>query len=76
LVALAGFGQLLVSKEFLAIFGGYRRFWYTLLYLTVALANIIALNVYLGIMKKLLNYARVFMATVNSYPKLSQVQIL
>ena len=64
LAALAGFGQLLVSKEFLAFFGGYMRFWYSLLYLTVALANIIALNVYLGIMKKLLNYARVFMATV------------
>jgi len=70
LVALAGFGQLLVSREFIASFGEYMRFWYSLLYLTVALANIIAVNVYLGILKKLLNYAKVFMFTV-TFPALS-----
>ena len=70
LAALAGFGQLLVSKEFMAFFGEYMRFWYSLLYLIVALANIVAVNVYLGIMKKLLNYAKVFMFTV-TFPTIS-----
>ena len=69
LAALAGFGQLLVSREFMAFFGEYMRFWYSLLYLIVALANIIAVNIYLGIMKKLLNYAKVFMFTV-TFPTL------
>jgi len=70
LAALAGFGQLLVSKEFMTFFGEYMRFWYSLLYLIVALANIIAVNIYLGIMKKLLNYAKVFMFTV-TFPTLA-----
>jgi len=70
LAALAGFGQLLVSKEFLTFFGEYMRFWYSLLYLIVALANIIAVNAYLGIMKKLMNYAKVFLFTV-TFPALS-----
>jgi hypothetical protein len=64
LAALAGFGQLIVSKEFIMLFDEYMRFWYSLLYLIVALANIVAVNMYLGIMKKLLNYAKVFMFTV------------
>lgn len=62
--ALAGFGHLIVSKEFLALFGEYMRFWYSFLYLIVALANIVAVNVYLGVVKKLLNHAKVFMLTV------------
>jgi len=70
LAALAGFGQLLVSREFLPFFGEYMRFWYSLLYLVVSLANIVAVNVYLGIMKKLLNYAKVFMFTV-TFPALA-----
>jgi len=64
LAALAGFGQLLVSREFMEFFGDYTRFWYSLLYLIVALANIIAVNAYLGVIKKLLKYARVFTITV------------
>jgi len=64
LAALAGFGQLLVSREFMEFFGDYTRFWYSLLYLIVALANIIAVNAYLGVIKKLLKYARVFAITV------------
>jgi hypothetical protein len=64
LAALAGFGQLLVSKEFIVVFGEYMRFWYSLLYLIVALGNIVAVNLYLGLMKKLLSYAKVFMFTV------------
>ena len=64
LAALAGFGQLLVSREFITVFGEYMRFWYSLIYLIVALANIVAVNAYLGIVKKLLNYAKVVMFTV------------
>jgi len=70
LAALAGFGQLLVSREFMASFGEYMRFWYSLIYLIVALANIIAVNTYLGVMKKLLNYAKVLMFTV-TFPALA-----
>jgi len=70
LAALAGFGQLLVSREFMAFFGEYMRFWYSLLYLIVALANIVAVNVYVCFMKKLLNYAKVFMLTV-TFPSLA-----
>jgi hypothetical protein len=70
LAALGGFGQLLVSREFMLFFGDYMRFWYSLLYLVVALANIVAVNVYLGIMKKLVNHARVFLLTV-TFPALS-----
>ncbi len=64
--ALAGFGQLIVSREFMLSFGEYMRFWYSLLYLVVALANIIAVNVYLGVVKKLMNYAKVFVFTVTA----------
>ena len=70
LAALAGFGQLLVSKEFMASFDVYMRFWYSLLYLVVALANIVAVNAYLGVIKKLVNYAKVFMFTV-TFPALT-----
>ncbi len=68
--SLAGFGQLIVSKEFMAIFDGYMRFWFSFLYLTVALVNIVAVNVYLGFVKKLFNYAKVLMFTV-SFPAIA-----
>jgi len=68
--ALAGFGQLLVSRNFTDLFGDYMRFWYSLIYLVVALANIIAINAYLGFLKKLVNYARVFLFTV-TFPAMS-----
>ena len=70
LAALAGFGQLLVSHEFITFFGDYTRFWYSLLYLIVALANIIAVNAYIAIVKKLINYARVFTLAV-TFPSLT-----
>jgi len=70
LAALAGFGQLLVSREFMAFFGDYMRFWYSLLYLVVALGNIVAVNVYLGTIKKLMNYAKVFTFAI-TFPALS-----
>ena len=65
--SLAGFGQLIVAKEFMAMFDGYMRFWFSVLYLVIALANIVAINVYLGVIKKMLNYAKAFMLTV-SFP--------
>jgi hypothetical protein len=68
--ALAGFGNLLVSKEFMTLFGEYMRFWYSFLYLVVALGNIIAINAYIGITKKLLNYAKVLMLAM-TFPALA-----
>jgi hypothetical protein len=70
--SLAGFGQLIVAKEFMATFGDYTRFWFSLIYLIVALVNIAAINVYLGVIKKLLNYAKAFLLTV-SFPSFSIV---
>jgi hypothetical protein len=70
LAGLIGFGQLLVSREFMTFFDEYMRFWYAFLYLIVALANIVAVNAYLGIVKKLLNYAKAIMLTV-TFPALS-----
>lgn len=70
IAALAGFGQLLISRGFIDLFGDYMRFWYSLIYLIVALANIVALNAYLGLMKKLVSYARVLLFTV-TFPAVS-----
>jgi hypothetical protein len=57
--ALTGFGQLMVSKEFMTVLDPYTRFWFSTCYLAVALASIIAMDVYLGFVKKLINYAKV-----------------
>jgi hypothetical protein len=70
--SLAGFGQLIVAKEFMEAFGDYTRFWFSLFYLIIALANIVAINVYLGVIKQMLNYAKVFMLTV-SFPSFAVV---
>jgi hypothetical protein len=70
--SLAGFGQLIVAKEFMAVFGDYMRFWFSLLYLAIALANIAAVNVYLGVIKKMANYAKVFLLAV-SFPSFAVV---
>jgi hypothetical protein len=71
-VSLAGFGQLIVAKEFMAMFGDYTRFWFSLLYLIIALANILAINLYLGVIKKMLTYAKAFLLTV-SFPSFAIV---
>ena len=60
LAALGGFGQLLVSREFMAFFPDYMRFWFSLMYLTVAVANIAALNAYLYFYKKTKTIAKLF----------------
>lgn len=68
IAALAGFGHLLISKEFMVLFGEYMRFWYCFIYLIIALANIVAVNIYLAIpkssSKKLRTLAKVFFGTV------------
>lgn len=69
LASLAGFGNLLVSREFLQIFDEYARFWYSMIYLAVALTNIAAVNIYLAFSKKQFAAAKVFLSavTVPSY---------
>ena len=65
--ALAGFGHILVSKNFFIIFGDYMRFWYCFFYLLVSLANIVAVNVYFAAMKKQWTIAKVWSGAV-SFP--------
>jgi len=72
--SLAGFGQLIVAKEFMAMFDVYMRFWFSILYVAVALANIVAISVYLGVIKKLLTHAKVFTLTV-SFPSFAVVAL-
>jgi hypothetical protein len=62
--ALFGFAHLLVSKDFITVFGDYMRFWYSLIYLTVALGNVISVNVYLAFQKGLLKLSRFFLGIV------------
>lgn len=64
LAALTGFGQLLISKEFLPIFGDYMRFWYCFVYFIVAIANVIGLNAYLAFFKKPKLISKVFLGLV------------
>jgi len=52
IAALIGFGHLLVSREFLTLFSEDMRFWYNFFYLLVALGNIVAVNLYLAVVKK------------------------
>jgi hypothetical protein len=68
--ALVGFGNLLASREFMSLFGEYMRFWYSFMYLIVALGNIVAINAYIGITKKLMNHAKVLMLAM-TFPALS-----
>ena len=60
LIALAGFGQLLVTKEFMASFADYMRFWYSFIYLAIAASNIMALNAYLYFHKKAATLGKLF----------------
>jgi len=48
----------------MAIFDGYMRFWFSLLYMTMALVNIVGINMYLGVIKKLVKHAKAFTLTV------------
>lgn len=62
--AIGGYVHILISREFFALFGDYMRFWYCFLYLAVALANVIAANAYLAVMKKQWTLAKFFSGLV------------
>jgi len=62
--AIGGYVHILISKEFLTLFGDQMRFWYCFIYLGVALANVIAANVYLALIKKKWTLAKIFSSTV------------
>jgi len=62
--ALAGFAHLFISKEFMTLFGDYMRFWYCLIYLVIALGNVIAVNVYLAFQKGMWRLARGFLGVI------------
>lgn len=64
IAALAGFGHMVISREFRLIFGDHMRFWYCLAYLAVALNNVLAVNVYLAVQKKLLKLAEIFLGAI------------
>jgi hypothetical protein len=64
IAALVGFGHLLVSRDFLLIFGEYMRFWYNFFYLLVALGNIVAINLYLAVEQKMWSLAKAWAGTV------------
>lgn len=64
IAALVGYGHLLVSKDFFVIFGEYMRFWYCFIYLLVALANIVAVNIYFAVAKRLWTLAKVWSGAV------------
>ncbi len=66
LAALTGFGHMLISRSFLSSFSQYMRFWYSVAYLTIALGNIAALNLYLMIIKKLIRVAQVYLLLVTT----------
>jgi len=67
MAALAGFGHLLISRNFFTVFGDYMRFWYCFIYLVVSLANIVAVNVYFAAVKKQWTIAKVWSGAV-SFP--------
>ena len=62
--AIGGYVHVLISKELLMVFGDYMRFWFCFLYLSVALASVVALNVYLAVIKKKWTLAKFFSGTV------------
>jgi len=64
IAALVGYGHLLISKEFFVIFGEYMRFWYCFLYLLVALSNIIAVNIYLAVMRGQWGLAKIWSGAI------------
>jgi len=64
IAALVGYGHLLISKEFFVIFGEYMRFWYCFIYLLVALANVVAVNIYFAVAKRLWTLAKLWSGAV------------
>lgn len=62
--ALIGFGHILVSREFLAVFDEYMRFWYNFFYLVIALGNVVAVNVYFAAAQKMWTIAKAWAGIV------------
>lgn len=62
--AVVGFGHILISRDFLAVFGEYTRFWICFLYLMVGLANVLALNIYLVALKGLCTITKIWSGAV------------
>jgi len=62
--AIGGYVHILISKQFFLPADASVRFWFCLLYLIVALANLIALNIYLALNKKQWKLAKVFSGVV------------
>jgi hypothetical protein len=62
--AIFGYVNLLISREFMMTWGEYMRFSYCFMYLALALANIIGINAYLLVTKKLWSLAKVFASAV------------
>ena len=62
--AIFGYVNLWMSRQLLSTFGEYMRFSYCLLYLALALANIIGINVYLAVVKKMWTLGKVFASSV------------
>jgi hypothetical protein len=64
LLALAGFGQLYLSKSFMSIFIGDGRFWSSLFFLMSSMACVLATNMYLFLVQKRLDGGIVYMGAV------------
>lgn len=64
IAALSGFGHLMVSRMFFGDFGEAMRFWYNLFYLGVALATVVAVNIYLAMVRKDWTIARLWSVAV------------
>lgn len=62
--AVFGYVNMFMSREFIASFGEYMRFSYSFLYLALALANILGINIYLLASKKSWGMAKVFASCV------------
>lgn len=62
--AVFGYVNMFMSREFIASFGEYMRFSYSFLYLALALANILGINIYLLVSKKSWGMAKVFASCV------------
>ncbi|MCW3982080.1 MAG: hypothetical protein NWE81_03085 [Candidatus Bathyarchaeota archaeon] len=63
-IALAGFGHLMITKSFLGTFGEPMRFWYCFLFLAVAVASVVAANLYLLLHRGPLRLAKTFFGAV------------
>jgi hypothetical protein len=62
--AVFGYVNMLMSREFFSTFGEYMRFSYCFLYLALALANVVGVNVYLLVSKKKWNLSKIFAGCV------------